>query len=194
LFRRAAVVGKTAPVEQGAERGRPKSPQRVLGVVAASGGVRFGYLAVVDGLASDWAGMAAALAFAAAGTATIVWVIAVESKRRRFDDAIEPVLDHTKLVVPGKSGVVIRREPSPYGALVQFQVWIDGARAGIVASGETRLFEVEPGKHQVAVAGRRYRRPPPGDTWGVSLADGEVGDFVCSTDSSGVHLQPIESR
>jgi hypothetical protein len=113
---------------------------------------------------------------------------ALQRRAQAFDAATELPDDIAPLQATA-AAVVIRRRPDLSGAVVPYRVWIDGKRTGTIRIGETKRFEVEPGHHRVGV-GRRQ----PGDdrVWGVDLAAGEIGAFLCRSGFDGISLQISE--
>ena len=128
---------------------------------------------------------------AALGALGIVLHQVIRRRAREFavrsaDEGGQPTVLSTRM-----AGVRIRREPAVVGAALRYTVWIDGEAVGTVALGEIRLFEVQPGAHQVGVGIRRRRREDR--EWGVHLQAGEVGDFVCRSEMGGViELEPVD--
>jgi hypothetical protein len=120
---------------------------------------------------------------------------AMSEKQEAFDASVGGAPDYATWLKPGTAGVVIRRRPYWAGSAIRFRVWIDDEEVGLIAMGGTRLFEVEPGEHCISLRGRHSPVPPAERQWRVTLAAGEVGDFICSVGRhNAVELLPTEQR
>lgn len=149
------------------------------------------YWAASDARHHRWLWFALSLVMAGLGGVGLLVHLVVHRRDRLFallsaeEEGLPPLLS------AGMAGVKIRREPATVGAAVRYTVWIDGHEVGTVALGEIRLFEVQPGTHQVGVGIRRRRREDR--EWGVHLQSGEVGDFVCRSGWDGfIELAPVD--
>jgi hypothetical protein len=157
---------------------------------AAIAGVAFwGLLAAIAAARSAWVLFTIDLAFVAMTAVGLAARSRMQRRGRIFDATPEP---EPAPLGPGRAAVVIRRRPDFSGASIAYHVWIDDACVGPIRVGETRQFDVEPGEHRVGV-GRRGR-PSDDSVWGVDLAAGEVGSFLCrSRFDGGIRLQPSAS-
>jgi hypothetical protein len=149
-----------------------------------------GYLAFLSAERRVWFSLAAFLALVVLSIANALPRAVRRRQQHAFRASVAAALDRQRPLEVGQAAIRIRRQPTLVRAAAEYPILIDELAVGAVSVGQLVTFIVPPGDHRVRIKDPKYGQSS--EEWGVQVAEGEYGEFICQASWDRIELFPVE--